>query len=75
MRCSLSLVREGCDPDGDSRVPVQDRPALLLSIEEDLGITAGLQDRVVQIYGGAVYMDFDHTYMAAHGRGRWVGLQ
>ena len=34
-------------------------PALALSVETDeLGIAAGLQDRVVQTYGGLVFMDF-----------------
>ena len=27
--------------------------------QEELGITAGLQDRVIQVYEGLVYMDFD----------------
>lgn len=36
-----------------------DFPAVLLSIEqEELGIRAGLQDRVIQAYGGLVHMDF-----------------
>lgn len=35
-------------------------PALALAVEtEDLGIAAGLQDRVVQAYGGLVFMDFE----------------
>jgi glucuronokinase len=34
-------------------------PSLVLSIErEQLNITAGLQDRVAQVYEGCVYMDF-----------------
>lgn len=34
-------------------------PSLVLSIERDrLGIQAGLQDRVIQVYEGAVFMDF-----------------
>ncbi len=34
-------------------------PSLALSVErEELGITAGLQDRVIQVYEGVVYMDF-----------------
>ena len=32
------------------------RPALVLAAESALGITAGLQDRVVQSYEGVVYM-------------------
>ena len=35
-------------------------PGLILSVEKDeLDIPAGLQDRVVQVYEGVVYMDFD----------------
>jgi len=42
------------------RIPVEAQPSLVLSVEkEKLGIMAGLQDRVVQIYEGVVYMDFD----------------
>ncbi len=48
---------------------------VVLSAETDeLGLTAGLQDRVVQAYGGLVYMDFDEGYMAEHGHGRYVRL-
>lgn len=37
-------------------------PAVLLSIEqEELGIKAGLQDRVIQAYGGLVHMDFTRS--------------
>ncbi|KAL3143073.1 hypothetical protein ABBQ38_003348 [Trebouxia sp. C0009 RCD-2024] len=42
------------------RVPVAERPQLILSAEEELGITAGLQDRVIQVYGGMVFMDFSN---------------
>lgn len=35
---------------------VDDRPRVILSAEQELGITAGLQDRVAQVYGGLVYM-------------------
>lgn len=51
-------------------------PTLILEVEtEELGIAAGLQDRVVQVYGGLVYMDFDKDYMAAHGHGRYENLE
>lgn len=47
-------------------------PSLALAVEaEELGITAGLQDRVIQTYGGAVYMDFDQQYMEEHGHGKY----
>jgi glucuronokinase len=40
-------------------VPRQVQPSLALSVEtEELGIAAGLQDRVIQVYEGLVYMDF-----------------
>lgn len=41
-------------------VPAQELPQLALACEvEELGITAGLQDRVVQSQGGLLFMDFD----------------
>lgn len=50
-------------------------PALALSVETDeLGIAAGLQDRVVQTYGGLVFMDFDEAHVAARGHGRYEPL-
>jgi glucuronokinase len=42
------------------RIPQAALPTLVLSVERDeLGIPAGLQDRVIQVYEGLVYMDFD----------------
>ena len=37
--------------------------SLTLSVEADLGIPAGLQDRVIQAYEGLVYMDFAESKM------------
>jgi glucuronokinase len=43
-----------------AEVPTDELPQLALACEnEELGIAAGLQDRVVQTYGGLVFMDFD----------------
>src|SRR4051794_11961386 len=40
-------------------IPLEVQPSLALSVEvEELGITAGLQDRVIQVYEGLVSMDF-----------------
>jgi len=40
-------------------IPRRVLPSLALSVETDeLSITAGLQDRVIQVYEGLVYMDF-----------------
>lgn len=47
-------------------------PNIILATEvEELGISAGLQDRVIQVYEGMVYMDFDRDYMEANGHGRY----
>jgi glucuronokinase len=49
-------------------IPRQVQPSLVLSVEtEELGIAAGLQDRVVQTYEGLVYMDFARERMHEHG--------
>ena len=41
-------------------IPLAQQPSLVLSVEtEELGISAGLQDRVIQCYEDMVYMDFD----------------
>ena len=40
-------------------IPLRVQPSLVLSVEKDeLGISAGLQDRVIQCYEGLVFMDF-----------------
>lgn len=50
-------------------------PGLVLAVEQqELGIVAGLQDRVAQAYGGVTFMDFDPAYMARHGHGRYERL-
>ena len=55
-------------------LPKATRPALVLAAERALGITAGLQDRVVQTYEGVVYMDFDAEGMSARGHGEYTPL-
>jgi len=50
-------------------------PNLILSVEtEELGIAAGLQDRVIQVYEGLVFMDFDKKLMEAQGYGNYEPL-
>lgn len=50
-------------------------PNLILSVEtEEIGIAAGLQDRVAQVYEGLVYMDFDKELMDARGYGTYEEL-
>lgn len=49
---------------------------LILSAETDeLRIAAGLQDRVIQVYEGLVYMDFSEEIMAKQGYGNYEGLE
>ncbi len=48
----------------DVEIPIEVQPSLVLSVEtEELGIAAGLQDRVIQVYGGTVFMDFSKEQM------------
>lgn len=55
-------------------IPKLIQPSLVMSIEtEELGIAAGLQDRVIQVYEGVVAMDFTKESMRSmhgfsHGR-------
>ena len=59
----------------DVRLPKEILPGLILSVEKDeLGIGAGLQDRVAQVYEGLTYMDFDQDFMNDHGHGRYEPL-
>jgi glucuronokinase len=45
-------------------IPLRVQPSLILSVEtEELGIAAGLQDRVIQVYEGLVWMDFARDKM------------
>ncbi len=56
-------------------VPREILPNLILEVENrEIGIQAGLQDRVVQTYEGLVYMDFERAHMEAHGHGRYEPL-
>lgn len=53
-------------------VPKAEEANLVLSVETDeLQISAGLQDRVAQVYQGLVYMDFEREFMERHGHGRY----
>lgn len=56
-------------------VPKEVLPNLILSVEkEDLGIGAGLQDRVAQVYEGLTYMDFDRRLIESRGYGEYEPL-
>ncbi|KAI6700756.1 hypothetical protein NL676_015080 [Syzygium grande] len=55
-------------------VKVEVRPNLVLNAEKELGIVAGLQDRVAQVYGGLVYMDFSKENMEKLGHGVYIPM-
>ncbi|MBN2310227.1 MAG: GHMP kinase [Candidatus Hydrogenedentes bacterium] len=53
-------------------IPMVTQPNVVLSVEtQELGISAGLQDRVVQVFEGCVFMDFDRELMEREGHGRY----
>jgi glucuronokinase len=57
-------------------IPLHLQPALILSVEKDeLGIAAGLQDRVIQTHEGVVCMDFDKQLLETRGYGDYVPLK
>ncbi|XP_056119313.1 glucuronokinase with putative uridyl pyrophosphorylase [Rhinichthys klamathensis goyatoka] len=59
----------------DNDLPKPVRANFILNVETDeLFITAGLQDRVVQVYEGLVYMDFNKQLMDERGYGEYIPL-
>jgi glucuronokinase len=51
-------------------IPKPLQPQFILDVEtQELFIQAGLQDRVIQIYEGMVYMDFNQAVMESQGYG------
>ena len=56
-------------------IPIEMRPTICLEAERDeLGINCGFQDRVIQIYNGLVFMDFERSYLESHNHGRYEQL-
>lgn len=56
-------------------MPAEYAPTLCLEAERDeLGINCGYQDRVIQMYNGLVFMDFNRAYVEEHGYGRYERL-
>ncbi len=57
------------------QIPKNILPSLVLSVEnEELGIPAGLQDRVIQAYEGVVFMDFNRASIEQLGHGIYEEL-
>jgi glucuronokinase len=56
-------------------IPLHHLPMIALEAEtKELGINAGLQDRVIQNYEGCVYMDFNKQEMEERGYGYYEPL-
>ena len=56
-------------------IPKYTQANLVLAAElDELQISAGLQDRVVQVYQGLVYMDFDKELLTSRGYGDYENL-
>ncbi len=59
----------------DIEIPLEELPRLVMVAEtEELGIAAGLQDRVIQSYEGCVYMNFDKNLIETRGYGEYERL-
>lgn len=59
----------------DVQIPLPVQANLVLETETvELGVPAGLQDRVVQAYEGLIYMDFDRSLMDSQGYGAYERL-
>jgi glucuronokinase len=53
-------------------IPIHILPTIVLKAETDeLGINAGLQDRVIQVYEGCVFMDFEKKALLKNGFGKY----
>lgn len=60
----------------DVSIPKPQLANLIRAVENrELGISAGLQDRVAQVYQGMVYMDFDKRLFDKQGFGHYEPLQ
>jgi len=58
-----------------TELPLEYAPTLCLEAERDeLGIQCGLQDRVIQMYEGCVFMDFEKSLVESTGHGRYERL-
>lgn len=67
MRCLMEFY--------EVDIPKPILPNIVLSVENDeLKISAGLQDRVIQVYEGCVYMNFDKALIDARGYGEYENI-
>ncbi|MBN2451944.1 MAG: GHMP kinase [Lentisphaeria bacterium] len=58
------------------RIPKEMVPTLCWQAEsQELGISCGMQDRVVQIYDGVVFMDFERRHFERRRHGRYTSIE
>lgn len=56
-------------------IPLEQQPNIVLETEtKELGVAAGLQDRVIQTYEGVVFMNFARELMESRGYGEYEQL-
>ncbi len=56
-------------------IPLEYTPTICLEAEKlELGINCGFQDRVIQMYNGLVFMDFEKSFVEANNRGKYERL-
>ena len=56
-------------------IPLERTPTICLEAEKlELGINCGFQDRVIQMYNGLVFMDFEKSFVEANNRGIYERL-
>lgn len=56
-------------------IPLEMAPTMCMNAEkEELRINCGFQDRVIQMYNGVVFMDFERAFVEANGCGRYERL-
>ena len=56
-------------------IPLEVQPSICLEAERDeLGINCGFQDRVIQIYNGLVFMDFEKSFVESRNHGKYERL-
>ena len=62
-------------PIGECGIPMDYTPTICLEAEKlELGINCGFQDRVIQMYGGLVFMDFRKDYVEQNNKGIYEEL-
>lgn len=70
LKCLMAFFRIT-----EKDIPKEIQPQFIMEVEvAELFINAGLQDRVVQVYEGLVFMDFDKDLMDSQGFGLYENL-